>query len=192
MRLPISAALSKQGHRFLTSVATTDDPETTARLIRKFVASSSKSVALDAISHLVALINTSFSRLSPIAFPLYYEINKASCFNWNAKLIADVIASLYNHQRFNEAQTLILEEETKLRSKECAICNFYCNLMDSHSKHQLKQGILDSYERIKQLPSHSSNPPSSLLLLFPLSLIWFSLEPQSFIGRKRRESDKEG
>lgn len=29
--------------------------------------------------------------------------------------------------------------------------------MDSHSKHQSKQGILDSYERIKQLPSHSSS-----------------------------------
>ncbi|CAH1423441.1 unnamed protein product [Lactuca virosa] len=156
-RLPICAALSKQGDRFLTSVATTDDPAITARLIRKFVASSSKSVALDAISHLVAPTNTSFSRLSPLAFPLYYEINKASWFNWNAKLIADVIASLYNHQRFNEAQTLISEVETKLGSKERDICNFYCNLMDSHSKHQSKQGILDSYERIKQLPSHSSS-----------------------------------
>ncbi|KAI3765676.1 hypothetical protein L2E82_15718 [Cichorium intybus] len=157
MQLPICAALSKQGHRFLTSVATTDDPATTARLIRKFVASSSKSVALDAISHLVSPNNATFARLSPLAFPLYYEINKASWFNWNAKLIADVIASLHKHQRFNEAQTLVLEVETKLGSKERDICNFYCNLMDSHSKHQSKQGILESYERIKQLPSHSSS-----------------------------------
>ncbi|KAL4585074.1 hypothetical protein LXL04_009688 [Taraxacum kok-saghyz] len=155
-KVSICAALSKQGHRFFTSVATTDDPATASRLIRKFVASSSKSVALDAIAHLVSPVNT-FTRLSPLAFSLYYEINKASWFNWNAKLISDVIASLHKHQRFNEAHTLILEVETKLGSKERDICNFYCNLMDSHSKHQSKQGILESYERIKQIPSHSSS-----------------------------------
>lgn len=153
----ICAALSKQGHRFLTSVATTDDPATTARLIRKFVASSSKSVALDAISHLVSPSNTSFSRLSPLAFPLYSTISRTSWFNWNAKLIADVIASLCKHQRFDEAQTLVSEVETKLGSRERDLCNFYCNLIDSHSKHLLKQGIFDSYERINQLPSHSSS-----------------------------------
>lgn len=78
-RLPICAALSKQGHRFLTSVATTDDPATTARLIRKFVASSSKSVALDAISHLVTPVNTSFSRLSPLAFPVS-QLSQSICY----------------------------------------------------------------------------------------------------------------
>ncbi|XP_024989019.1 pentatricopeptide repeat-containing protein At2g17033 isoform X2 [Cynara cardunculus var. scolymus] len=137
----ICAALSKQGHRFLTSVATTDDPATTDRLIRKFVASSSKSVALDAISHLVSPNNTSFSRLSPLAFPL----------------VADVIASLCKHQRFDEAQTLVSEVETKLGGRERDLCNFYCNLIDSHSKHRSKHEIFDSYERINQLPSHSSS-----------------------------------
>ncbi|KAL8234378.1 hypothetical protein R6Q59_020478 [Mikania micrantha] len=151
---PICAALSKQGQRFLTSVATTDDPATTARLIRKFVVSSSKSVALDAISHLVSPNNTSFYRL---AFPLYMEISRASWFNWNAKLTADVIASLYKHQRFDEAQTLVLEVETKLGGRERDLCNFYCKLMDSHAKHQSKQGVFDSYECIKQLHSHSSS-----------------------------------
>ncbi|KAK9070854.1 hypothetical protein SSX86_009422 [Deinandra increscens subsp. villosa] len=155
---PICAALSKQGHRFLTSVATTDDdPATTSRLIRKFIASSSKSVALDAISHLVSPNNTSFSRLSPLAFALYIEISRTSWFDWNAKLTADVIASLYKHQRFDEAKTLVLEVETKLGSRERDLCNFYCNLMNSHSKHQSKQGIFDSYECIKQLHSHSSS-----------------------------------
>ncbi|KAI3804048.1 hypothetical protein L1987_32216 [Smallanthus sonchifolius] len=153
----ICAALSKQGQRFLTSVATTDDPATTARLIRKFIASSSKSVALDAISHLVSPDNTSFASLSPLAFHLYMEISRTSWFNWNSKLIADVIASLYKHERFDEAQTLVLEVGTKLGGRERDLCNFYCNLMDSHSKHQSKQGIFDSYECIKQLHSHSSS-----------------------------------
>ncbi|KAJ0529776.1 putative tetratricopeptide-like helical domain superfamily [Helianthus annuus] len=153
----IRAALSKQSQRFLTSIATTDDLATTARLIRKFIASNSKTVALDALSHLLSPNTTSFSRLSPLAFPLYMEISRTSWFNWNAKLIADVIASLYKHQRFDEAQTLVLEVETKLASRERDLCNFYCNLMDAHSKHQSKQGIFYSYECIKQLHSHSSS-----------------------------------
>ncbi|KAK1419359.1 hypothetical protein QVD17_28525 [Tagetes erecta] len=152
--IPIRAALSKQGHKFLTSVATTDDPSITAKLIRKFVASSSKSVALDAISHLISPNNTSFSRLP---FPLYMEISTASWFNWNVKLIADVVASLYKHQRFDEAQVLVLEVQTKLENRERDLCSFYCNLMDAHSKHQSKQAIFDSYECIKQLRSHSSS-----------------------------------
>ncbi|KAJ9560647.1 hypothetical protein OSB04_005807 [Centaurea solstitialis] len=157
----IRAALSKQGHRFLTSIATAgaDDPATADRLIRRFVASSSRSVALDAISHLISPSNTSssFSRLSPLAFNLYSTISRTSWFSWNAKLIADVIASLCKHQRFDEAQTLVSEVETKLGNKERDLCNFYCNLIDSHSKHRSKQGIFDSYERINQLPSHSSS-----------------------------------
>lgn len=88
---------------------------------------------------------------------LYSEISRTSWFNWNAKLIADIIASLYKHQRLDEAQTLVSEVESKLGNKERELCNFYCNLIDSHSKHQSKQGIFDSYELIKQLPSYSSS-----------------------------------
>ncbi|XP_071717260.1 pentatricopeptide repeat-containing protein At2g17033 [Rutidosis leptorrhynchoides] len=156
----INAALSKQGERFLTSIATTtnNNPATTIRSIRKFISSSSKSVALDAISHLVSPNNnSSFSRLSYLAFPLYMEISKTTWFDWNAKLIADVIASLYKHQRFDEAQMLILEVETKLAGRERDLCNFYCNLMDSHSKNQSKEGVFDAYGRINQLFSYSSS-----------------------------------
>ncbi|KAM0025793.1 hypothetical protein Hdeb2414_s0021g00578781 [Helianthus debilis subsp. tardiflorus] len=66
----IRAALGKQSQRFLTSIATTDNLATTARLIRKFIASNSKTVALDALSHLVSPNTTSFSRLSSLAFPV--------------------------------------------------------------------------------------------------------------------------
>lgn len=85
------------------------------------------------------------------------EISTTSWFNWNAKLIADVIASLHKHQKFDEAQILVLQVETKLVSRERDLCNFYCNLMDSHSKHKSKQGIFDAYECMNQLLLHSSS-----------------------------------
>nr|XP_043624483.1 pentatricopeptide repeat-containing protein At2g17033 [Erigeron canadensis] len=154
-----TTALSKHGERFFTSLATTTTTNDPSKLIKKFIASSSKSVALDAISHLVSP-NTPpplSRRLSPLAFPLYIEISKMPWFSWNAKLIADVIASLYKDKKFDEAQTLLSEVETILASKQRDLCNFYCNLMDSHSKHQSKQGIFDAYGRINQLSSHSSS-----------------------------------
>lgn len=71
LRLPPSCALSKQGQRFFTSLATsaTGDPLVTDRLIRKFIASSSKSVALNALSHLLTP-NSSHPHLSSLAFPV--------------------------------------------------------------------------------------------------------------------------
>lgn len=92
-----------------------------------------------------------------IYLQLYMEITKTSWFNWNAKLIADVVASLYKHQSVDEAQILVLEVQTKLGGRERELCSFYCNLMNAHSKHGSKKGILDSYECIKQLSSHSSS-----------------------------------
>ena len=68
----IRCALSKQAHRFLTSLATTavtDDPSVSTRQIRKFVHSSSKSIALNALSHLLCP-DTSHPHLSSLAFPV--------------------------------------------------------------------------------------------------------------------------
>lgn len=64
--------LTKQVHRFfssLTSTAAVDDPATANRLIKKFVASSPKSIALNALSHLLSPRN-SHPHLSAIAFPV--------------------------------------------------------------------------------------------------------------------------
>lgn len=54
--LRVRCALSKQAHRFLTSLSNNeaaDDTSVSNRLIRKFVQSSSKSISLDALSHLL-------------------------------------------------------------------------------------------------------------------------------------------
>ncbi|KAG4160294.1 hypothetical protein ERO13_D02G227800v2 [Gossypium hirsutum] len=88
--------LTKQAHRFfssLTSTAAVDDPATANRLIKKFVASSPKSIALNALSHLLSPRN-SHPHLSAIAFPLYTKISEASWYNWNPKLVADLVPLL--------------------------------------------------------------------------------------------------
>ncbi|KAK3000873.1 hypothetical protein RJ639_021103 [Escallonia herrerae] len=160
-RLPLvpQCALSKQGHRFLTSLATTSaahDPSATNRLLRKFVASSSKSVALSALSHLLSP-TTSHPHLSSLALPLYSMISEAAWFNWNPKLVADVIALLWKQDKINEAEALIDETALKLEFRERELCAFYCNLIDIHSKHKSKQGVFDSYSRLKRVLSHLSS-----------------------------------
>ncbi|KAG4209536.1 hypothetical protein ERO13_A03G206400v2 [Gossypium hirsutum] len=88
--------LTKQAHRFfssLTSTAAVDDLATANRLIKKFVASSPKSIALNALSHLLSPRN-SHPHLSAIAFPLYTKISEASWYNWNPKLVADLVPLL--------------------------------------------------------------------------------------------------
>lgn len=124
----------------------------------------------------------------------YKEISETTWFNWNAKLVADVIASLYKHQRFDEAQNLVSRVETKLGSKERDLCNFYCSLMDSHSKQQSKQGILDSYERINQLPSHSSSiyikKRSYESIIGSLSVIDLPRESETFMVEMKNKGFK--
>ncbi|KAL2935560.1 hypothetical protein RDABS01_018678 [Bienertia sinuspersici] len=69
---PIKCALSKQGQRFLTSIATLPfsfDPSPTHRLIHKFVSSSSKSVTLSTLNHLLSPQSTN-PRLSSVVLPV--------------------------------------------------------------------------------------------------------------------------
>lgn len=158
LRLLPSCALSKQGQRFFTSLATsvTGDPLVTDRLIRKFIASSSKSVALNALSHLLTP-NSSHPHLSSLAFPFYSLLTRAPWFSWNPKLVADVIAMLYKQERFREADALISETVSKLDIRERELCTFYCCLIEFHSKHKSKQGVFDSYTSLKQILSCSSS-----------------------------------
>lgn len=65
-------SLSKQGERFLSTLIATnsDDHSATSRLLRKFVASSSKHVALSTLSHLLSPTTTSPHRLCSLALPV--------------------------------------------------------------------------------------------------------------------------
>ncbi|KAG8368043.1 hypothetical protein BUALT_Bualt15G0004400 [Buddleja alternifolia] len=153
---PLVCGLTKQGHRFLSSVATTEEPSAVIGLLRKFVASSSKHVALTTLSHLLSP-SPSHPRLSSLAFPLYSLIKQETWFSWNAKLVADLIAMLYKEERLNEAENLFTEAVIKLGFKERDLCMFYCNLLMSHAKHKSEKGVLDSCTHLKQLILLSSS-----------------------------------
>lgn len=153
--LSFYCSLSKQGQRFLSSLAT-GAPSAANRLIRKFVTSSPKSVVLNALSHLLSP-NTSHSRLAYLAIPLYLQITRESWFSWNPKLVAEVITLLDKQGRVGEAEKLIFETVSQLGLRERDIALFYCNLIDSHSKHKSKRGIFESYARLDHLLSCSSS-----------------------------------
>ncbi|KAL6963661.1 hypothetical protein U1Q18_034668 [Sarracenia purpurea var. burkii] len=57
----------------------------------------------------------------------------------------------------DKAQPLISDAVSKLASRERDLALFYCNLIDSHSKHHSKTGFSDSYARLKQLMRTSSS-----------------------------------
>nr|CAN67320.1 hypothetical protein VITISV_039345 [Vitis vinifera] len=105
--------------------------------------------------------------LSPTSFPpppltptsplLPSLISEASWFSWNPKLIADVIALLYKQGQLKEAETLVSETLIKLGSRERDLVSFYCNLIDSHSKHSSNQGVFDVISRLSRIVSESSS-----------------------------------
>ncbi|XP_055808288.1 pentatricopeptide repeat-containing protein At2g17033 [Solanum dulcamara] len=144
-------SLSKQGDRFLSTLIATnsDDLSATRRLLRKFVGSSSKHVALSTLSHLLSPTTTSHHRLCSLALPLYLEISEASWFDWNSKLVADLVALLYKLKRFDEAETLVAETVSKLGSRERDLCSFYSQLILSQSKHKSERGVLDFCTKLK-------------------------------------------
>lgn len=80
-------SLSKQGHRFLSTLIATDsdDISATRHLLRKFVGSSSKHVALSTLSHLVSPTTTSHYRLCSLALPvrlsviMYFSLSSIHC-----------------------------------------------------------------------------------------------------------------
>ncbi|XVE93917.1 hypothetical protein REPUB_Repub01dG0235500 [Reevesia pubescens] len=151
--------LTKQGHGFLSSLAATtgiSDPTTANRLIKKFVASSPKSIALNALSHLLSPRN-SHPHLSALAFPLYTKISETSWYNWNPKLVANLIALLDKQGSHNESQALIFQAVSKLKSRERDLVQFYCNLIESCSKHESKQGFNDAYGYLSELVCNSSS-----------------------------------
>ncbi|MBA0739160.1 hypothetical protein Gogos_012456 [Gossypium gossypioides] len=151
--------LTKQAHLFfssLTSTAAVDDPATANRLIKKFVASSPKSIALNALSHLLSPRN-SHPHLSAIAFPLYTKISEASWYNWNPKLVADLVPLLDIQGKRDDSQALISQVVSKLKFKERDLVQFYCNLIESCSKHESKQGFNDAYGYLSELVNNSSS-----------------------------------
>ncbi|MCL7028254.1 hypothetical protein MKW94_025836 [Papaver nudicaule] len=144
----IICSLSKKGQRLLSSIDSAGGDSTIShRLIRKFVASSSKSVALNTLSH---LLSSDIRHYSSLALPMYEWITEASWFEWNPKLVSTVIASLENQGQFDVSEKLISDSVQKLASQERELVQFYCNLIDSYSKYGSRRGVFDSYSRLKK------------------------------------------
>ncbi|CAI9104765.1 OLC1v1003517C1 [Oldenlandia corymbosa var. corymbosa] len=163
---PPFCGLSKQGQRLLTSIATsTAAKDHHHRLLRKFVKSSSKHVALNTLSHLLSPPTTASAavaggpHLSSLVLPLYLMITEeASWFSWNAKLVADVIAAMYKQHKFSDAERLMDEAIAKIGSQNTRdLCTFYCYLIDSTAKHQLKQEVLSCITLLRELIIASSS-----------------------------------
>ncbi|KAI3960688.1 hypothetical protein MKX01_003862 [Papaver californicum] len=151
----ICSSVSKKGHRLLSSIDSAGGDSTIShRLIRKFVASSSKAVALNTLSH---LLSSDIRHYSSLALPMYEWITEASWFEWNPKLVSTVIASLENQGQFDVSEKLISDSVQKLASQERELAAFYCNLIISYSKYGSKKGVFDSYNRLKRLLSRSSS-----------------------------------
>lgn len=152
-----TTALSKKGRSFLSSLATSSgDSATASRLIKKFVASSPKFVALDTLSYLLSP-KDSLPQLSSLALPLYIKISEATWYNWNYKLVAELTALLHKLGEYTESETLISETVLKLKFRERDLAQFYGFLVESHSKHNSTQGFDDSLARLHELVRHSSS-----------------------------------
>ncbi|WOL18923.1 hypothetical protein Cni_G27720 [Canna indica] len=132
----------KQADRLLSALRT--DPSAADRLIRKFLAASSKSAALHTLSRFLVVS-------SPFALPIYERISEANWFDWKPKLAASVIALLEKQGRSAEAQTLTLDAVARLKSRR-DLAHFYCDLIDSFSEHGLKQPALETYARLREVP----------------------------------------
>ncbi|XP_006297442.2 pentatricopeptide repeat-containing protein At2g17033 isoform X1 [Capsella rubella] len=151
--------LMKQGHQFLSSLsspALAGDPPATNRLIKKFVAASPKSVALNVLSHLLS-DNTSHPHLSYFAPQLYLEITEASWFDWNPKLIGELVSLLNKQERFVESETLLSTAVSRLESNERDFALFLCNLVESNSKQGSIQGFSDACSRLREIIQRSSS-----------------------------------
>ncbi|KAF8013424.1 hypothetical protein BT93_I1315 [Corymbia citriodora subsp. variegata] len=149
----IRCALSKHGQRLLRSLAAAaGDAAAEDRLIRKFVSSSPKSASLNALSHLLP-----HPHLSSLALPLYDKIREAPWFRWNAKLAADIIASLEKQGLTAESKSLAAEAIAKLGQKDRDVALLYCHLIDSLAELKSESGFDTYLARLKRIVDDSSS-----------------------------------
>ncbi|XP_065016289.1 pentatricopeptide repeat-containing protein At2g17033-like [Musa acuminata AAA Group] len=135
--------------------ASADDPSAADRLIRKFLAASSKPAALHALSSFLSLS-------SPFAPPLYERISEASWFSWKPKLAATVVALLEKQGRCAEAETLTLDAVSRSKThRDLAL--FYCDLIECFSEQGLEQPVLETYARLREVPFAGRRPYESMI-----------------------------
>lgn len=88
---------------------------------------------------------------------LYKEITEASWFIWNSKLVADLIALLNKQEQYEESQRLISQAVFNLTSRDRDLALFYCNMLESNSRHGSRRGFDQSYAYLTELLASSSS-----------------------------------
>ncbi|KAJ6819798.1 putative LRR receptor-like serine/threonine-protein kinase [Iris pallida] len=146
-----SSSSRKHSDRLLSSLSAVSDPSSADRVVRKFIASSSKSTALHTLSLLL-------SRSSPSALSAYRRISETHWFRWSPKLAADVISLLESSGASSDADLLLSDSVSRLSSHR-DLGLFYCHLIDAASERNLHSLVLESYEKIKSLISFSGRKP---------------------------------
>ncbi|XP_062086921.1 pentatricopeptide repeat-containing protein At2g17033 [Humulus lupulus] len=153
----IQCALTKQGHRFLSTLSVkAGDFSAAHKLTGKFVAGSPKSISLNVLSHLLSP-ETTHPHLTSHSLLLYSMIKEASWFEFNPKLVAALAALLDKQGRYSESEALISEAVSKLEHRHRELALFYCNLVESHSKQSSTHGFDSSYTQLYQLLRNSSS-----------------------------------
>ncbi|CAN8271304.1 unnamed protein product [Cochlearia groenlandica] len=153
--------LMKQGHKFVSNLLSSQglgrgDTSAINRHMKKFVAASPKSVSLNVLSHLLSS-HSSHPHLSFFAPYLYSEITETSWFDWNPKLIADLVALLNKQERFEESETILSSAVLKLKSNERDLALFLCNLLESNSKQASTQGFDGACVRLREITERTSS-----------------------------------
>lgn len=86
---------------------------------------------------------------------LYTRITEASWFEWNPKLVADLVALLDKQGRYDEWETLVSEVVSKLQLRERELVAFCGYLIESHSKQGSQRGFDACYASLCQLVRNS-------------------------------------
>ncbi|KAK8934272.1 Pentatricopeptide repeat-containing protein [Platanthera zijinensis] len=175
LRCPVPACSSKQSHRLLSSLSAAPDTSSASRLLRKFVASSSKSTALQALSFLI-------SHSSPFSLHLYQSLSECPWFQWNSKLTASLISFLEEHHRPLDALTLISQSSSILRSPRDLVF-FYCDLIDAFSDRRLKFSALRTYAMLKEIPFSGRRPYETMVR--GLCLMGMPADAEKFLHEMR-------
>uniref|UniRef100_A0A1D1ZAT3 Pentatricopeptide repeat-containing protein At2g17033 n=1 Tax=Anthurium amnicola TaxID=1678845 RepID=A0A1D1ZAT3_9ARAE len=148
---PVSTAGGrKHAERLLSSLVSVPDGKDPAaaadRLVRQFLASSSKAAALRTLSYLLSDEPSSSSPASHhLALPMYRRLRGAPWFRWNPELAAAAVPLLGEL----EAEAVVAEAGSRLEPRELGL--FYGDLIESYARHGVREKVFETRERLQAL-----------------------------------------
>ncbi|XP_078178638.1 pentatricopeptide (PPR) repeat-containing protein [Carex rostrata] len=135
----------KSARRLLNSLDAAPNGAAAEALVKKFVAGSSKSTSLGALSFLLSIS-------SPFAIPVYSRMSKTNWFNWNSKTTASIVTLLELQNESIQAEMLITDSISRLKSSSKDLSIFYSNLIESLCHHGLTQQAVEVYTKLQLIP----------------------------------------